>query len=81
MNCIFCGGKVESKKVTFVYDYGNDYFLIENVPAEVCTQCGEKTYAPEVTDDVIRLAKKRLKPVRTVQVPVFDYPSQAVTQP
>ena len=77
MQCIFCGGKIESRRVTFVYDYDNDYFLIENVPAEVCMQCGEKTYSPEVTDDLTHLAKKRLKPARTVQVPVFDYADQA----
>ena len=73
---MFAEGKVEHRKVTFVYDYDKDYFLIENVPAEVCTQCGEKTYAPEVTDDLIRFAKKRSKPERTVKIPVFDYASQ-----
>ena len=77
MKCAFCGGKLEHRKVTFVYDYDQDYFLIENVPAEVCVQCGEKTYSPKVTDDLIHLAKQRLKPARTVNVPVFDYASQA----
>jgi len=77
MKCIFCGGKVELRSVTFVYDYDGDYFFIENVPAEVCTQCGEKTYSPEVTDDMIRLAKRKLRPARRVEVPVFDYAIQA----
>ena len=76
MKCVFCGGKVESRKVTFTYDYDNDYFFVENVPAKVCTQCGEKIYSPEVTDDLIRFAKKRLSPVKTLQVPVFDYTNQ-----
>jgi YgiT-type zinc finger domain-containing protein len=76
MKCVFCGGKVESQKVTFVYDYDDDYFFIENVPAEVCMQCGEKTYSPEVTDELIHLAKKKLNPVKTIQVPVFDYAVQ-----
>ncbi|MCH8295799.1 type II toxin-antitoxin system MqsA family antitoxin [Candidatus Poribacteria bacterium] len=76
MKCVFCGGRVESQKVTFVYDYDNNYFFVENVPAEVCVQCGEKTYSPEVTDELIRLAKKELKPVKTIQVPVFEYVDQ-----
>lgn len=76
MKCHICGGKIVSQKVTFVYDHHGDYLLIENVPAEVCEQCGEKTYSPEVTDELIRLAKKKLKPDKTVQVPVFDYASQ-----
>lgn len=73
MKCVFCGGRVESQKVTFIYDNDNDYFLIENVPAEVCRQCGEKTYGPEVADTLIRVSQKQLEPVKTVQVPVFDY--------
>ena len=79
MKCVFCGGKVESQKVTFIYDYDNDYFFIENVPAEVCVQCGEKTYSPDVTDELIRFAKKELKPVRTIQVPVFEYAGQVLS--
>ncbi len=76
MKCVSYGGKVESRKETFVYDYDGDYFFIENVPAEVCVQSGEKTYSPEVTDELIRLAKRKLQPAKTVQVPVFDYAVQ-----
>jgi HTH-type transcriptional regulator / antitoxin MqsA len=76
MKCVYCGGKVEPRQVTFAYDEEGDYFFIENVPAEVCTQCGEKTYSPQVTDELIRLAKRRLKPARKVQVPVFDFAVQ-----
>ena len=78
MTCVSCGGRTESRRVTFVYDYDKDYFLIENVPAEVCVQCGEKTYSPQVADELVRLAKKTLKPARTVEIPVFDYASQGV---
>lgn len=76
MKCHSCGGKIVAQKVTFGYDHHGDYLLIENVPAEFCVQCGEKTYSPGVTDELIRLAKKRLKPAKTVLVPVFDYASQ-----
>ena len=76
MNCVFCGGKVEPRVVTFIYDEAGDYFFIENVPAEVCTQCGEKTYSPKATDEIIGLAKRKLKPARRIEVPVFDYALQ-----
>ena len=66
----------ESRNVTFAYDSDDDYLIIENVPAEVCVRCGEKTYSPEVTDDLIRLAKKKVKPAKMVQVSVFDYAGQ-----
>ena len=76
MTCVFCGGKVELQNVTFIYNGDGDYLFVENVPAEVCSQCGEKTYSPEVTDDLLRLAKRKLQPAKTVEVPVFDYAHQ-----
>jgi HTH-type transcriptional regulator/antitoxin MqsA len=76
MKCIFCGGRVENRNVTFIYDQDGYFIFIENVPAEVCRQCGEKTYSPEVTDELVRLVKKKIDPVKTVQVPVFDYADQ-----
>ena len=73
MQCIFCRGKIESRYVTFVYDHENEYFFVENVPAEVCTQCGERTYSPEVAEQLIRFARKKLSPAKTIQAPVFEY--------
>jgi len=73
MKCVFCGGKVEKKRVTFSYEEDSKYLLVENVPAEVCTKCGEKTYSPEVTDNLLRFAKNKFQPVKIIQVPVFDF--------
>ena len=60
MKCIFCGGKLEKKIVTFYY-YEEDgkYLLVENVPAEVCTKCGEKIYSPKVTDELLKFARNK----------------------
>jgi len=76
MKCVFCGGRVEKKRVTFSYEEDSKYLLVKNVPAEVCTKCGEKTYSPEVTDELLRFAKEKFKPVKTIKVPVFDYTSR-----
>jgi len=70
--CVFCGGKVSEEQVTFVYDENDKYFLVEHVPAEVCTKCGERTYSPKVTEDILKFAKRKVKPAKTVEVPVFD---------
>jgi YgiT-type zinc finger domain-containing protein len=76
MKCVFCGGRVVKKRVTFSYEEDSKYLLVKNVPAEVCTKCGEKTYSPEVTDELLRFAKEKFKPVKTIKVPVFDYTSR-----
>ena len=73
MECSFCGGKVEKRIVTFSHEENSKYLLVENVPAEVCTKCGERTYSPEVTDKLLRFAKNKSQPVKIVEVPVFDF--------
>ena len=73
MKCVFCGGSVERKMVTFTYEEDDKYLFVENVPAEVCTKCGEKTYSPEVTDQLLKFAKDGVKPARIINVPVFDF--------
>ena len=73
MKCVFCGGKVIEREVAFTYEEDDKYLIIEHVPAEVCTRCGERTYSPEVTDQILRLARKEVKPARKIQVPVYDF--------
>jgi HTH-type transcriptional regulator/antitoxin MqsA len=71
--CVFCGGDVEKKLVTFTQDDGEKYLIVEHVPAEVCNRCGEKSYSPEVTDALLKIGKNRTKPIKTVEVPIFDF--------
>ena len=71
--CVFCGGRVEKKAVTFTYEDDDKYLFVEHVPAEVCTRCGEKMYSPEVTDELLKFAKDKFKPVKSIKVPVFDF--------
>jgi YgiT-type zinc finger domain-containing protein len=76
--CVFCGDKVVSERVTFVYESADSCFFVEHVPAEVCTKCGEKTYAPEVADELLKYAKREISPVKTVKVPVFNFAAKAI---
>ncbi|MCL4378688.1 MAG: type II toxin-antitoxin system MqsA family antitoxin [Actinobacteria bacterium] len=78
MKCIFCGGKLEKKIVTFYYEESGKYILVQNVPAEVCMKCGEKIYSPEVTDELLKFAKDKFKPVKSIKIPVFDFAKKAL---
>lgn len=78
MKCIFCGGKLEKKIVTFYYEEDGKYLLVENVPAEVCTKCGEKIYSPKVTDELLKFARDKFKPVKSIKIPVFDFAKKAL---
>jgi hypothetical protein len=58
--------------VNFSYEE-DKYFLVENTPAELGDRCGEKTYSVEVTDELLKFAKEQFKPVKEVEVPLFDF--------
>ena len=78
MKCFFCGGRLEKKIVTFYYEEDNKYLLVENVPAEICMKCGEKIYSPQVTDELLKFARDKFKPVKSIKIPVFDYAKKAL---
>ena len=43
--CYFCKGKVVEKKVKVDFRWGDELVVIEDVPAEVCQQCGKNILA------------------------------------
>lgn len=61
MPCAFCGGELQNRRVTFTHEQDGKYLVVENVPAEVCTRCGEKTYSPQVTDGLLKFARQEFK--------------------
>ena len=73
MKCVFCGGEVKRDFVTFTYEDNGNYLFVEHVPAEICEQCGEKLYSPQVTDSLLAFAKKKNIPAKTIAVPVYEY--------
>jgi len=57
MRCRFCGGHTKEQLVTDLYTEGSLYLAVENVPADVCQQCGERYYRPEVTKRLLALTE------------------------
>lgn len=42
MNCVICKSHLEKKEVNHIVDLGESgIIIVKNVPANVCTQCGE----------------------------------------
>jgi hypothetical protein len=48
------------------------WVVIENLPALVCTQCGERYYTPDTHDLVLSLAHGQADPIRRESVAVYD---------
>lgn len=70
--CRICKGQLEERRVTRVQEYKGHWYIIENLPALVCNQCGETYYTPEAHDRVIDLITGEVEPVRVESVAVLD---------
>lgn len=69
--CYFCmRGVVEEKSVTVDFRWGDKLVIIENVPAKVCNECGERYYAAKVVRQMEQLVKQERKE-RELRVPVM----------
>jgi YgiT-type zinc finger domain-containing protein len=55
-NCFFCNGKIESITVgNFDYRLEGKLYVIKDVPAGLCDQCGEKYVSAEVAEKINKL--------------------------
>jgi len=52
MNCFLCKGNMEDRQVTHTVDFGNCIIIVKNVPAKVCSQCGEVWYSGAVSKQI-----------------------------
>ena len=71
--CYFCKGRVEQQKVDVDFRWGHKLKVIENVPAGVCQQCGEKYFEAAVYKAMERLAASRAKPTARLTVDVMRF--------
>ena len=70
--CYFCKGKVESRVIRYVHQWGEKVFIFKNVPPEVCIQCGETYLGPEAPKMIDRVVAGSPEPEEVTQVPVYS---------
>jgi YgiT-type zinc finger domain-containing protein len=75
--CYFCNkGILEDKKVTVDFRWGKKLVVIEEVPAKVCSECGERYYSADVSRRMEKIAVEGNKE-RTIEVPLVRLTSVA----
>lgn len=52
MKCEYCGGKTIKKRVRKHHWFKGKLYIIENVEAEVCSECGERYYHAKILDQI-----------------------------
>ena len=61
------------KKLTYHIEFDGRLFLIENVPARVNVETGERHLSPETVERLQQAVWDRCRPVRTIETPVYEY--------
>lgn len=59
--------------VTYTIEVNGQLVVIENVPARVDEETGERFFSPETVDRLQRIVWDRRTPDRVIQTPVFDF--------
>jgi YgiT-type zinc finger domain-containing protein len=74
--CYFCKGPLRVRRIEHMHEWGGDRFLVRNVRAEVCGQCGEVFLGSATLKEIDRVVAKG-RPKTHVSVAVFDLKSRA----
>lgn len=76
-NCYFCiKGKLKKEKVDIVRFWGKDLIALNDVPALVCQQCGERYFDAKIShkiDKRIHDALKKKSSLQKIDVPVVQF--------
>jgi YgiT-type zinc finger domain-containing protein len=61
------------QKVTYAIELDGKFIIVENVPARVCVETGERLFAPETVERLQRTVWESRKPLRVLETPVFEF--------
>ena len=66
-----CPGSYEEKHMVHTVHKGDDIFVFDHVPAEVCSACGDILLKPETVRHLEKLLKDKVKPEK--MIPLYEY--------
>lgn len=77
MQCEFCGGDTKLKSVKRQHWFQRRLYIVENVEAEVCTECGERYFHAKTLDAVDDFLAKQHAVKERLYVEVVQYAKEA----
>ena len=61
--------------MTYTIELDGKFIIVENVPARVCVETGERLFAPETVERLQQTVWEQRKPHRVIETPVFEFVS------
>lgn len=74
--CLLCGAKLKKEKVDIARYWGKELIALSDVPALICTQCGERYFEAKVSakiDERIQQVLKRKISPQKIDVPIVQF--------
>ena len=72
MKCEFCGGETIKKKVRKQHWLNGKLYLVENIDAEVCRDCGERYFHAKTLDAIDKLLEGKHEVKESLEVEVVS---------
>jgi YgiT-type zinc finger domain-containing protein len=73
MRCDLCKGRVKKSLIGYTLFYEGHWIIVDNVPAKVCQQCGEKLFSPRTVERLQKIIWDKRPPRRKIQTPLYAY--------
>lgn len=78
MICEFCGGQTIRKKVRKIHWLRQQLYIVDDVEAEVCQECGERYYHATTLDAIDRMLAAGSLPVKKhLRVQIVGMPASS----
>ncbi|OHC00441.1 MAG: hypothetical protein A3G70_09115 [Planctomycetes bacterium RIFCSPLOWO2_12_FULL_39_13] len=72
MQCPECGGEFLKKKIVHSERHGINFYVFEDTPAWVCSQCDGEYLEPEVTKKIDYIIDHHVEPEKYEKIPVYS---------
>ena len=73
-SCAVCGCKQSRMdSVDEVFRVDGEYVLVEQIPAEVCSRCGEKSFSLQTVEAMRQAVNGGAVPARLMELRVFQF--------
>ncbi len=66
-----CRGEYEDRAITHTVRHQGRVVVIDHVPAEVCSICGDELLSPDTVRHIEDLLRRETEPIQTV--PMYEY--------
>jgi len=73
MNSSQSSETMAERRVTYTIELDGRLVVIENVPARVCLETGERFYSPQTVQRIHEIVRGSQKPARIVSTPVYEF--------